>query len=464
MIANNNGPVLTALAAALCLAGCQQSNNDMSTVAAPSNVPSYLPQAPEGFEWVPIQSMSDEFNTHQLDSTKWRDHITTWQGRPPAEFLKENVKVANGNLELKTSTHPKPNDTYSMAGSAVSGKMPTTFGYFEARIKASKTKMSTTFWLHSDQADAREEGCGQYHSTELDILETIGGWPEDNWANVMRSNTHYKPSEMVDGKCQGAPYISKGTKYDSKAKLSENFNTYSMWWVTPNQMHFYFNGKLTGTVDLAHERDRLPFDSEMSLRMVVETYNWQPKWIPEGHAPYPSESELDDPEINTAYYDHVRSYQLQSSADNLLRDAGFESSMRAKSWQLVGEQANFTDAPNMSYTQAWGVKLGAQSHVQQRVTLTEDAEYQISVYAKNTNKVDATKGTLNVLDEQGEILESVSISADTFSSYTLRFSGQKGQKITLRMSGAEQGSTKVDGAEVNSTVFDNIAMRIVTNN
>ncbi|MEI8649254.1 hypothetical protein P4S73_17430 [Paraglaciecola sp. Hal342] len=82
----------------------------------------------------------------------------------------------------------------------------------------------------------------------------------------------------------------------------------------------------------------------------------------------------------------------------------------------------------MSYTQAWGVKLGAQSHVQQRVTLTEDAEYQISVYAKNTNKVDATKGTLNVLDEQGEILESVSISADTFSSYTLRFSGQKGQK------------------------------------
>ena len=237
-----------------------------------------------------------------------------------------------------------------------------------------------------------------------------------------------------------------------------------MWWVTPNQMHFYFNGKLTGTVDLAHERDRLPFDSEMSLRMVVETYNWQPKWIPEGHAPYPSESELDDPEINTAYYDHVRSYQLQSSADNLLRDAGFESSMRAKSWQLVGEQANFTDAPNMSYTQAWGVKLGAQSHVQQRVTLPEDAEYQISVYAKNTNRVDATKGTLNVLDEQGEILESVSISADTFSSYTLRFSGQKGQKITLRMSGAEQGSTKVDGAEVNSTVFDNIAMRIVTNN
>ncbi|MEI8649257.1 hypothetical protein P4S73_17445 [Paraglaciecola sp. Hal342] len=56
MIANNNGPVLTALAAALCLVGCQQSNNDMSTVAAPSSVPSYLPQAPEGFEWVPIQA------------------------------------------------------------------------------------------------------------------------------------------------------------------------------------------------------------------------------------------------------------------------------------------------------------------------------------------------------------------------------------------------------------------------
>ncbi|MEI8649255.1 hypothetical protein P4S73_17435 [Paraglaciecola sp. Hal342] len=72
----------------------------------------------------------------------------------------------------------------------------------------------------------------------------------------------------------------------------------------------------------------------MSLRMVVETYNWQPKWIPEGHAPYPSESELDDPEINTAYYDHVRSYQLQSSADNLLGMLGLnrQCELKAGSW------------------------------------------------------------------------------------------------------------------------------------
>lgn len=453
MIANSRGPVLTAIAAALCLAGCQQSNNDIHS-AAKSTAPSYLPDAPVGFEWVPINSMSDEFNAGELDKTKWRDHITTWQGRPPAEFLSANVKVANGNLELKTSTHPKPNDTYSMAGSAVSGKTPATFGYFEARIKASKTKMSTTFWLHSDEADAREKGCGLYHSTELDILETIGGWPEDSWANVMRSNTHYKPSEMVDGKCKGAPYLSKGAKYDSKAKLSDDFNTYSMWWVTPNQMHFYFNGEPTGTVNLAHERDRLPFNSEMSLRMVVETYDWQPQWIPEGHAPYPSESELDDPSINTAYYDHVRSYQLQSSADNLINDAGFESSSRANSWQLLGKRVTFTDEPEMSYTQAWGVKVGAQSHAQQTLTLADEGQYEVTVYAKNIRESADTGGTLSVLNAQGKVLDSVMISKEVFSPDSLNFQGYRGQEITLRLSGAQLGST----------VFDNIAMMKVDAN
>ncbi|MBQ4828477.1 family 16 glycosylhydrolase [Alteromonas sp. MMG017] len=448
MIANNNGPLLTALAAAFCLAGCQQGNSDIPAATAKVPVPSFLPDAPKGFEWLPIHSMSDEFNAGELDSTKWRDHITTWQGRPPAEFLTSNVKVANGNLELKTSTHPKPNDTYSMGGSAVSGKTPATFGYFEARIKASKTKMSTTFWLHSDESDDRHKGCGKFHSTELDILETIGGWPEDNWANVMRSNTHYKPSEMVDGKCKGAPYLSKGVKYDSQNKLSADFNTYSMWWVTPNQMHFYFNGNRTGTVNLAHERDQLPFNSEMSLRMVVETYDWQPQWIPEGHAPYPNESELDDPSINTAYYDHVRSYQLQSSADNLINDAGFESSSRTDSWQLAGKRATFTDEPKMSYTQAWGVKLGAQSHAQQTVTLIDEGQYEISVYAKNISDSADTGGRLSVLSEQGKVLDSVVVSGNIFSPYTYNFSGLKGQKIILRLSGSQAGST----------VFDNVAM------
>ncbi|MEP1448969.1 MAG: family 16 glycosylhydrolase [Paraglaciecola sp.] len=454
MIAYNNGPLLTALAAAFCLAGCQQGNSDIPAATAKSPVPSFLPDAPKGFEWLPIHSMSDEFNAGELDSTKWRDHITTWQGRPPAEFLTSNVKVANGNLELKTSTHPKPNETYSMGGSAVSGKTPATFGYFEARIKASKTKMSTTFWLHSDESDDRHKGCGKYHSTELDILETIGGWPEDSWANVMRSNTHYKPSEMVDGKCKGAPYLSKGAKYDSKNKLSADFNTYSMWWVTPNQMHFYFNGNRTGTVNLAHERDQLPFNSEMSLRMVVETYDWQPQWIPEGHGPYPSQTELDDSEINTAYYDHVRSYQLRTSPLNLIQDAGFESSTRSNNWEFMGEKVHFTDEPQMSYTHSWGLEVGADSYAQQRVTLPERGLFEISAYAKNTGEKIMTTGSISVLDEQGEVMTSSIVSGDVFSAYGLRFSGVKGQKITLRFSGSQQGNA----------VFDNIAMMKVQPN
>lgn len=308
---------LVLLPAILIFSGCQSTNDYLSGASTSANKIthsiSHLPEAPAGYKWQFIDNMSDEFNGTSLDSSKWNDSISTWKGRRPARFLPKNVKVVNGNLALNTSTYAEDSDGYTMGGAAVSGKHSATYGYFEARVKASKTKMSTTFWLHSDTSDNSGTGCNTAHTTEIDILEAIGGWPERFWTDVMHSNTHYKGRELVDGKCQGAKYISQGVKHDAKVNLSDDFHTYAAWWVTPNKVKFYFDNQLTGTVDLNNPQDAIPFNSEMSLRMVSETYTWQEKLIKkieDDDEPYPTEQELDDESINTVFYDYVRSYQL----------------------------------------------------------------------------------------------------------------------------------------------------------
>jgi len=194
-------PVLPVIASVLLLSGCQsadapffdQLNNETDENKKFINAynTSHLPKAPVGYKWQVIPNMTDEFTETTLDKNKWNDSISTWKGRHPARFLTKNVKVVNGNLALNTSTYTEDSDGYTMGGAAVSGKHSATYGYFEARVKASKTKMSTTFWLHSDKQDNTGTACNTAHATEIDILEAIGGWPDRYWTDVMHANTHY---------------------------------------------------------------------------------------------------------------------------------------------------------------------------------------------------------------------------------------------------------------------------------
>ena len=316
-------PVLPVIASVLLLSGCQsadapffdQLNNETDENKKFINAynTSHLPKAPVGYKWQVIPNMTDEFTETTLDKNKWNDSISTWKGRHPARFLTKNVKVVNGNLALNTSTYTEDSDGYTMGGAAVSGKHSATYGYFEARVKASKTKMSTTFWLHSDKQDNTGTACNTAHATEIDILEAIGGWPDRYWTDVMHANTHYKGRQLIDGKCQGIKYISQGVNHDAKVNLSNDFHIYAAWWVTPNLVNFYFDNKLVGKVELNNPVDVEPFNSEMSLRMVSETYTWQEKLIkeiPGDQQPYPTDIELDDISINTSLYDYVRSYEL----------------------------------------------------------------------------------------------------------------------------------------------------------
>ena len=259
------------------------------------------PLPPKGYRWVINVQFSDEFNGNELDKTKWKDTYGGWQGRPPAMFIPEAITVKNGNLEIKSGVLDKPHRDYTIFGGAVSSKTYDAFyGYYECRAKASKIAMSTTFWLSNEKKLFKASDCqSDSYSLELDIQEAVGGgtvYPK--FRKGMNSNTHYR---YIQCGARKEEFISKGTGTELRSEVSDEFHIYGAWWKNANEVSFYANDEFFDNVKFKTDITDKPFDRPMKLNMVTETYDWQP--------PPPHDDLLND-EINTAYYDWVRSYFL----------------------------------------------------------------------------------------------------------------------------------------------------------
>ena len=428
-------PTFTLTMFALPLVALSGTVSAETSAPATENEPGSLPVAPPGYVWQINPNMSDEFNSDGLNKALWRSTPNRWRGRPPAEFLPENVNVREGSLQLRTSTHPSPNDQFSMAGAGVGGIHQQTYGYFEARLKASKTKMSTTFWLHSDQTEASGKGCEQEHRIEIDILETVGGWHQKKWTEFMNSNTHYKAGNLVDGKCEAQKYLSKGNDFATGGKLSDDYHRYAAWWQSPNLVHFYFDGEAVGSVKVSHERDPFPFDGPMSLRMVSETYAWQPKFAAEGMAPYPSAEELNDTAINTAYYDYVRTYHLVPAPGNVLKNPDFEAPNLKESWDLSGDSAGLAKLAN---THAQSLTIAGDSTASQTVKVKKDTRYTLSFFAVGAGV------SVSVSNPRGEPLVAQSTQSETFVPVHMSFDSGSDKHVLISISGSSPSVNYLD--------------------
>ena len=82
----------------------------------------------------------------------------------------------------------------------------------------------------------------------------------------------------------------------------EAFHTYGAWWVDANTIKFYLDGHYQYTLHPNTKYSATPFDRPMHLNFVTETYNWA--------RPVPTPQELNNPAINTTYYDWVRAFIL----------------------------------------------------------------------------------------------------------------------------------------------------------
>ncbi|MBC6997086.1 family 16 glycosylhydrolase [Cytophaga sp. FL35] len=254
---------------------------------------------PSVANWQLVKGMSDEFNGTKVDQKKWQISGQGWIGRAPGLFLADNVSVDEGALKIITTTLEKPIEkqgkTYTHGGGYVGSYEGMTYGYYECRMKANKTFMSSTFWLINDKRDA--SGCDK-RTTELDIQECVGEVTTDQqWAQKMldhmNSNTH---SRDIPKNCT----ISSGTlgaKEPLNEMASDNYHVYGVWWKSKDEVLYFLDGKFHAKVKPAAD-----FNIPMHLRMVVETYDWNPVPADGGMTAVK--------EDRTTYYDWVRVWRL----------------------------------------------------------------------------------------------------------------------------------------------------------
>ena len=276
-----------------------------------------LPAPPDGFKWAVNPDFTDEFNGKTLNPNKWYDKSPHWEnGRPPATFKADTVSVDQGMLRIRNrrlnpteGNDGKPGDKYSHAGGAVASKSDQAhYGYYETRMKASLSPLSSTFWLKNRPEEIRyvdESGklIREYHRQELDIIETVGTPTKlKKWNEQFNANTHYQVH--VKGG-ESPPNASVGSPHGEAKKIApsaEGYHTYGLWWVDAKTLHFYYDGKFLFTINPSTQYNTQPFARRMYMHLVTETYDWEPA--------LPTDEDLADPNKSTTYYDWVRSYVL----------------------------------------------------------------------------------------------------------------------------------------------------------
>lgn len=254
---------------------------------------------PSNSKWKLVKGMSDEFKGKKLNEKKWQISGQGWIGRDPGLFLPSNVNVYKGNLEITATKMPKTimkhNKEFTHGGGYVGSREAMTYGYYECEMKANKTFMSSTFWLINNSK--KSKGCDK-RTTELDIQETVGQITSDKKFAIgadqrMGSNTH---SRGIQEGCD-IPTKSKGANTEMDGKTHDDFHIYGVWWKNKNEVLYFLDGKLVQKVTPPSD-----FNLPMYLRMVVETYHWNP--VPADGGMTGSKAD------RTTTYKWVRAWQL----------------------------------------------------------------------------------------------------------------------------------------------------------
>jgi len=265
---------------------------------------------PEGRRWAKVENMSDEFNNDVFDDEKWHKDTASdgfgWIGRPPGLFEAENVSVSDGMLNVTTVKFESPkvvnNFEFTHGGAIVRSKNTGNHGmYYECKMKANKTIMSSTFWL------SMKNNCdtGPVRKLELDIQECVGrvhgetpAWAKD-FANIFHSNT-FRHNRECDTGADETQQISGKTVLSEKNH--ERYFVYGCWWKSPTEVLFYLDGEFAYSITPPTD-----FDIEAHITMAIETYDWNPV------DPTGSIFETGSFDDLTTKYDWVRTWKLEDA-------------------------------------------------------------------------------------------------------------------------------------------------------
>ncbi len=235
--------------------------------------------------WVLLEELSDEFESGQLDTSKWfiqgTDGVykSNFIGRPPSQFSIHNAVVEDGKLKILTKWqpdydfnpkyHPDTGEEFkNITTAAVISKHKFQYGYMEIRCKAANTEITSSFWTTGFQS-------------EMDMFEMFGGHKTNEaWRKRLKFNMiSWDPANPYYLPSGNGPAHTRNIQVDFYT--AEDFHVYGFEW-TPDSIKIYVDGKLhpDGTIlkseltNNGQDNYRWVTDVPYQIWVDSETFPW----------------------------------------------------------------------------------------------------------------------------------------------------------------------------------------------
>ncbi|MEM6347026.1 MAG: T9SS type A sorting domain-containing protein [Bacteroidota bacterium] len=302
----------------IILSFCQTYAQDWEGVPIPAN-----PGA--GKIWQLRAEVSDDFNyesvaTSAVDTIggKWTNfYHNGWTGPAPTFWKRENVSVADGKMQIRSSR--VAGDSMNLAGQKVAktylGCVTSTQRvqypvYIETRVKIMKSVLASDVWLLS--ADDTQE---------IDICEAYGS---SRWHNPWFSNKrlHLSHHVFIRNPFTDWQPSDEGSFYtDGTTIWSDGFHRIGVYWRDPWHLEYYVDGRLvrtrsgkaqidpvyhtnaTNQGDPTHDT-RTGLSKPMDIIINTEDQTWRAK-----QGLTPTAEEMGNSQNNTFQVDWVRVYK-----------------------------------------------------------------------------------------------------------------------------------------------------------
>lgn len=232
--------------------------------------------------WILNQDVSDEFNGTEIDQDKWfiegenGGDYYIWKGRPPSQFVPENVIVEDGLLKIRSRWEPdypfikesyadgSRNDSYGewegkpmpVTTAAVITKKRFLYGYMEVRTKAANSNMTSAFWAIG-------------YESELDIYEQVGNpkikgdIQEDTW----KSSIHdWSPPAK-------RPTRRFGLKTKLPFRVADDFHVWAAEW-GEDYLKLFLDGELMYETTREKEGENWVLNNPLEIWFDSEIFVW----------------------------------------------------------------------------------------------------------------------------------------------------------------------------------------------
>lgn len=237
---------------------------------------------------------NDEFNSNQLDSTKWIHDIGTgsqyglygWGNSELQYYQPSNTEVYNGTAKIIAKLEPNGivdswGNTmyYSSSKITTKGIFEFKYGKVEARIKTVDGQgFWPAFWMLPSGGSWPCNG-------EIDIMEQ---WGSDGPTNITTGAAHV-------GICPGSSFYQSFSNVISSGSYGDNFHVYSVQW-QPDYIAWYVDNVQFFQVTPSSYPSNYtwPFNSNdwyLMINLAISNSTWAP--APNSNTIFPSQIEID---------------------------------------------------------------------------------------------------------------------------------------------------------------------------